>query len=67
MRLADVECRINVLTKLSFDFMERDVVIVGGEILKWSVNKRGEIDGEYRQLFNSNTDVRRIVSVSEFI
>jgi hypothetical protein len=67
MHLADVERQINVLTKLSFDFMEQDVLIVGGQILKWSVNKREEIDGEGRQLFNSDTDVRRMVLVSEFI
>lgn len=67
MRITEMEHRCNVRTKMVFGFMERDVPIITGEILKWSVNKRGDIDGEGRQFFDSNPDVWRMVLESVYL
>ena len=43
--------------ELFIGFCEKDVIILARKILKWSVKKRGEIDGQGRQLFDPNPAV----------
>lgn len=62
-RLAEVERRSNVMVTMLYGSLERDVGIVAGEILKWSVNKRGTFDGEGRHLYDPSEEVRRMVLV----
>lgn len=42
--------------KLLLPFFERELVILGGEILKWALKKQGVEDGNGLHLFDSNVE-----------
>lgn len=65
--IADQKVEVKTQKDILFGFCERDVIIIAGEILKWAVQKRGEIDGEGRQFFDSDPTIQRMVFVSFFL
>ena len=51
------------IEKLLFLFCERELLILGGEILKWTIKKRGEEDGEGLHIFDPAVQSTVLVSL----
>ncbi|KAG0621368.1 hypothetical protein M758_3G014500 [Ceratodon purpureus] len=60
-QMGGMEKELSDQKELLFGFCEREIIIIAGEILKWSVKKQGESDGEGLHFFDSSQAVQQMV------